>query len=127
MMTCRGRLTIALLGGIASALLLTAPARAQELCGGDLEGLPDQILGLYLERLAEEPGVGLEDEEFCSKLTQNFVKACQTAAKDGIKCHLAQVSALETQNREGCKVYEPANKDCVTSFKTTAKTGISAG
>jgi hypothetical protein len=127
MLTCRSRVTIALWGGIASVLLLTAPARAQEICGGDLAGLPDQILDLYLEQLTQEPGVGLEDEDFCSKLTQNFVKACQTAAKDSTRCELALVSALDAQNREGCKVFvTPAEvKDCMNSFKTTAKTAKS--
>ena len=123
MVTCKSRVTIALLGGIASAMLLTAPARALEICGGDLEDLPDQILDVYLDQLAADPGVGLEDEEFCSKLTQNFVKACQSAVKDSIKCQMAQVSALDTQNREGCKVFVPRDeaKDCMNSFKTTAK------
>ena len=76
---------LTLLGGMAALLFLADPAQAQ-VCEADLEDLAEDVLELYIDELNSVWGVDLENEEFCTKVANNFFKACQSAAIDNIKC-----------------------------------------
>jgi hypothetical protein len=117
---------VALLAGIAGWLLAAAPAQAQEVCG-NLASSSDDALALYLDELDSEWGVPIADEGLCTRLTQNFVKGCQTAVKDTVKCIQGQIGGIAKQNQIACKVLATGDSsDCIASFKAEAKNASNA-
>jgi hypothetical protein len=119
--TLRGhvRWGLALLAGLTALSFSGGPAQAQEICG-DLEGLAEDVLDLYLDELDDEWGVGFNDEDLCTTLTKNFIKACQNAVKDSVKCIDKQINTLSKQNQTLCKAFDEGS-DCVDSYKDDAK------
>ena len=120
--TLRGvRSGLALLAGVAGLLFGATPARAQDVCG-DLEDIAAETLDLYLDELSDEFDTGLNDDALCTKLMDNFSKACQTAAKDAVKCIQNQIKALNKQNETACKALEgPGADSCVAFYKNQSK------
>jgi hypothetical protein len=112
---------LALLAGMAG-LLTGMPAQAQ-VCGAS-DSMREELLDLYLDELDDEFEVDTGDEEFCSKLTENFVKACRTLIKDTVKCVKNQISSLGKQNKESCKEFAPGDSDCTGFYKDLTKEGL---
>ncbi len=71
-------------------------------------------------RPRREWGVGFNDEDLCTTLTKNFIKACQNAVKDSVKCIDKQINTLSKQNQTLCKAFDEGS-DCVDSYKDDAK------
>ncbi len=113
---------LALLGGVAGLLLTALPAQAQELCGL-LPDAAENALDLYLDELDDEFSVNLNDGDLCGKLTQNFIKACETAVKDTVKCIQNQVKNLAKQNQTLCTGLNSgsAASECSSFYKNQSK------
>jgi hypothetical protein len=124
----RGSLGLALLVGMAGGLLAAAPAQAQaQAVCGNLATTPEDALGFYLDELDAEWNLPIADEALCTKLTQNFVKACQTAVKDTVKCIQDQIGTLNKQNQIACKGLSKGNSaSCIESFTQQAKNAADA-
>ena len=120
--TRRARGALLFLASCFGLLLLAAPAQAQDVCG-DLEDMTNETLDLYLEELNDEFDVDLNDGDLCTKLTENFIKACQTAVKDAVKCIQNQFKNLNKQNQTACKVLALDVNACTTLHKNEAKAG----
>lgn len=105
----------ALLGSLAGLLFVAHPVQAQDVCA-DLSNVADEAFDLYIEQLDEEFDVGLANAELCGKLTENFVKGCQTAAKDAVKCIQNQVKSLDKQNQAACKALAGDDVDACKAF-----------
>lgn len=116
---------LALLGGMLGLLFTGLPAQAQMICGAS-EDMREDLLELYIEELADEFEVDTGDEEFCSKLTENFIKACQTLVKDTFKCVKNQIASLGKQNKTSCGEFAPGDSECTAFFKNQTKEGEAA-
>ena len=117
------RWALALIGGLAGLSFGALPAQAQgtELCG-DIEDMADQAFETYLEELDEEFALDLGDEKLCESLTKNFIKACQTAVKDSVKCFQNQIKSLSKQDQTACKALAGSGvSECVTFYKNREK------
>ena len=116
-----------LLAGMTAVLFAALPAQAQEVCA-DPGDVPEDVTELYLEELEEEFDVDLNDAELCEKLTENFVKACQSAVKDAVKCIQNQIKTLNKQNQTLCKALAPPPEvnACTTNYKNSSKAGSEA-
>jgi hypothetical protein len=112
---------LALLGAVTCLLLGALPSSAQDVCG-DLEDMTEETLDLYIDELNEEWDVDLNDGDLCTKLTENFIKGCQTAVKDAAKCIQNQIKALSKQNQTACKALAGSEASaCSASYKDEAK------
>lgn len=112
-----------LLAGLTALLFAALPAQAQlgDTCP-TLNDIPEETLDLYLDELEDEFGADQGDDELCSKLTDNFVKACQTAVKDALKCLQNQFKALNQQNQTLCKALAGSGVDaCTNYYKNSSK------
>jgi len=116
------RSAVALLAGVAALSFVPRPAAAQEVCA-DLEGLAEEALDLYLDELDDEFGVDLNNPDLCTKLAENYIKACQKAAKDNVKCFQNQIKAIDKQNQTACKALftGPSASECSEDSKNQAK------
>jgi hypothetical protein len=110
---------LALLAGLTALMFAGAPAQAQEVCA-DIGGISDEVLDLYLDELDDEWGVDLNDGDLCTALTKNFIKACQNAVKDSVKCIDKQLGTLNKQNQTLCKAFDEGS-GCVNFYKDMAK------
>jgi hypothetical protein len=113
---------LALLAGLTALVFSGAPAQAQEVCA-DIEGIAGEVLDLYLDELDDEWGVDLNDSDLCTTLTKNFIKACQNAVKNSVKCIDKQLGTLSKQNQTVCKTVYAGNdaSACANSYKEDAK------
>lgn len=117
--------SLMLLAGTTALLFAALPAQAQDVCG-DLGDIPSEVTELYLDELDDEFAVDLNDADLCTKLTENFVKACQTAVKDAVKCIQNQIKTLNKQNQTLCKALSLNPNECASFYKDTSKAGSQA-
>jgi len=120
-MTRESQRRVLLLAGMTVLLFAALPAQAQEVCA-DIDDVPEEVTELYVDELNDEFSVDLNDADLCSKLTDNFIKACQTAVKDAAKCIQNQIKTLSKQNQTLCKALAgPDAKECASFYKDLAK------
>lgn len=116
--------TLVLLTGIFTLLFAALPARAQLQDGAcpRLNDVPEEILNLYLDELEDEFEADFGGDALCSALRKNFVKACQTAVKDALKCIQNQLKTVDKQNQALCKALAGPGLDaCANYYKNSSK------
>jgi hypothetical protein len=109
---------LAAMGVLTSLALAPAPAQAQ-ICG-ELDDIADDLLDAYIDVLEEVFSFPLFDEKTCDSMAKAFLKQCDTAVKDAVKCSDRQLDGIPKVAKPACKLASKNPSQCDDDFKELA-------